>query len=137
MQSDSDFDKRLGQVWGKFCDDLKSAGDLVLRDTTPKNQVTRATGLRLLARNISLALQFELENKDPEHPELLHYFDPIRKQGGDNTDALYVGAPVNGLETYRIAGQRGTARYFAVTVLEDGETPWGGGVVGTLFGPDL
>lgn len=137
MQSDSDFDKRLGQVWGKFCDDLKSAGDLVLRDTTPKNQVTRATGLRLLARNISLALQLELENKDPEHPELLHYFDPIRKQGGDNTDALYVGAPVNGQETYRIAGQRGTARYFAVTVLEDGETPWGGGVVGTLFGPDL
>ena len=65
MQSDSDFDKRLGQVWGKFCDDLKSAGDLVLRDTTPKKQVTRATGLRLLARNISLALQFELENKDP------------------------------------------------------------------------
>ena len=65
-------------------------------------------------------------------PELLHYFDPLRKQGGDNADALYVGAPVDGAHTYRISGQRGTARYFAVTVLEDGVTPWGGAVVGSL-----
>ena len=69
---------------------------IIFRDTTPSQRVTRLTGLRLLARNISLALQFELENKDPLHPELMHYFDPLRKQGGDNTDALYVGAPING-----------------------------------------
>jgi hypothetical protein len=137
MSRENKRDARLEQIWGQFCDDLKSAGDLVLRKTTPQNEVTRASGLRLLARNISLALQFELENKDPKHPELMHYFDPVRKQGGDNTDALYVGAPVDGQETYRISGHRGTACYFAVTVLEDGETPWGGGVVGTLFGPDM
>ncbi len=137
MASDRTSELRLEQVWGTFCDELKAAGDLVLRETTPPGEVTRASGLRLLARNISLALQFELENKDPRHPELLHYFDPLRKQGGDNADALYVGAPVDGRNSYRIAGHRGSARYFAVTVLEDGETPWGGRVVGTLFGPDL
>lgn len=137
MASDEKTDARLRAVWDAFCDDLKAAGELVFRDNTPQNEVTRVTGLRLLARNISLALQLEFENRDPRHPELLHYFDPLRKQGGDNTDALYVGAPIDGSETYRIAGERGTAAYFAVTVLEDGETPWGGGVVGTLFGPDL
>ena len=63
----------------------------------------------------------------------LHYFDPIRKQGGDNTDALYVGAPINGQNTYRISGNRGQAKFFAVTVLEDGATPWGGQVVGNLI----
>jgi len=133
MYGDDPDDEHLRASWHDFCDRLKDAGDLVFRDTAPKNPVTRATGMRQLARNISLALQFELENRDARHPELLHYFDPIRKQGGDNTDALYVGGPVNGRDTFRIRGHRGTAAYFAVTVLEDGETPWGGAVVGSLI----
>lgn len=134
---DEENDARLKQVWDSFCDELKAAGDIIFRETTPDNRVTRATGLRLLARNISLALQFELENRDSTHPELLHYFDPLRKQGGDNTDALYLGAPINGQDTYRVSGTRGTAPYFAVTVVEAGTTPWGGAIAGALFGPDL
>ena len=107
-------DKRdvlLKKSWDAFCEELKAAGDLIFRDTTPDNDLTRAKGLRLLARNISLALQFNLDNIDTTHPELLHYFDPIRKQGGDNTDALYVGAPINGQNTYRIYGNRGQAKF--------------------------
>ena len=132
MFGDNPNDARLKASWDNFCDELKSAGDLIFRDTTPQQDIDRAKGLRLLARNISLALQFNLENIDPDFPELLHYFDPLRKQGGDNTDALYVGAPINGEHTYRISGKRGDSRYFAVTVLEDGATPWGGAVIGNL-----
>ena len=137
MFGDGEDDEQLRASWHQFCDQLKRAGDLVFRDTAPKNPVTRATGMRQLARNISLALQFELENCDPEFPELLHYFDPLRKQGGDNTDALYLGGPVNGRDTYRIHGHRGNAAYFAVTLLENGNTPWGGRVVGTLIDDQL
>lgn len=137
MFGDGEDDEQLRASWHQFCDQLKRAGDLVFRDTAPKNPVTRATGMRQLARNISLALQFELENCDPEFPELLHYFDPLRKQGGDNTDALYLGGPVNGRDTYRIHGHRGNAAYFAVTLLENGNTPWGGQVVGTLIDDQL
>ncbi len=137
MFGDGQDDQVLRTSWHEFCDQLKAAGDLVFRDTAPSNPVARATGMRQLARNISLALQFELDNSDPEFPELLHYFDPIRKQGGDNTDALYVGSPVNGSDTYRIRGHRGSAAYFAVTVLETGETPWGGQVVGTIIDDQL
>ncbi len=106
---------------------------------TPRRRtdIDRAKGFRLLARNIALALQFHLENNDPDFPELLHYFDPLRKQGGDNTDALYVGAPINGEHTYKITGHARHARYFAVTVLEDGATPWGGAVVGSLIDSDI
>ncbi|MFD2500893.1 DUF1214 domain-containing protein [Rhizorhabdus histidinilytica] len=78
-----------------------------------------------------------MENADPQHPEVMHYFDPMRKQGGDNTDALYVGAPINGTDTYRVTGHRGSARYFSVTVVERGDTPWGGAVAATLFGDQI
>jgi len=134
---DNPNDARLKASWEDFCDQLKDAGELIFRDSTPHRDIDRAKGLRLLARNISLGLQFNLDNNDPDFPELLHYFDPIRKQGGDNTDALYVGAPINGEHSYRVTGNRGNARYFAVTVLEDGNTPWGGAVVGNLIDSDL
>lgn len=130
-------DAHIKDDWRRFCDQLYEAGDILFRDTTPKDDTTRATGLRLLSRNIALGLQFELENCDPRHPELLHYFDPLRKQGGDNTDALYVGAPINGSDTYRIHGQLGSARFLAITALENGDTPWGGKVIASLFGKDL
>ncbi len=137
MFGDNPNDERLKAAWDAFCDTLKDSSDLVFRDSTPAHDIDRAKGFRLLSRNIALALQFHLENVDPEFPELLHYFDPLRKQGGDNTDALYVGAPIDGSHTYRISGHRGNARYFAVTVLEDGETPWGGAVIGNLIDRDI
>jgi hypothetical protein len=137
MYGDNPNDAQLKASWINFCEELKSAGDLVFRETTPTQDIDRAKGFRLLARNISLALQFHLENNDPDFPELLHYFDPLRKQAGDNTDALYVGAPVNGEHTYRISGHRGGARYFAATVVEDGATPWGGAVVGSLIDSEI
>jgi len=137
MYGDNANDVGLKESWDAFCDELKNSSDLVFRDSTPANDIDRAKGFRLLSRNIALGLQFHLENNNPDFPELLHYFDPIRKQGGDNTDALYVGAPVNGEHTYRISGQRGDARYFAVTVLEDGATPWGGVVIGSLIDSDI
>ena len=118
-------DKMLRETWHQFCDDLKASGDLIFREGIPDSEITRATGLRLLARNISLAMQFEMENNNPDFPALLHYFDPLRKQGGDNTDAHYSGAPINGQHSYRIYGNRGSAKYFAITILENGNTPWG------------
>lgn len=130
-------DKMLRETWHQFCDDLKASGDLIFREGIPDSEITRATGLRLLARNISLAMQFEMENNNPDFPALLHYFDPLRKQGGDNTDAHYSGAPINGQHSYRIYGNRGSAKYFAITILENGNTPWGGGVVNTRLAKDL
>lgn len=137
MSHPEDYEALLQQSWEDFCDGLKAAGSVLVRDQAPKGPVDRAAAFRLLSRNIALALAFELENDDPQFPELMHYFDPVRKQGGDNTDALYVGAPINGSDTYRIRGFRGSAAFFAVTVVERGDTPWGGGVAGTLFAHEL
>ena len=132
-----DHNQLLRSAWQQFCDEIKASGELVFDENSPDNPITRAAGIRLLARNISLALQFQLENNNAEFPELLHYFDPIRKQGGDNADAHYSGAPINGQHIYRIRGNRGSAKYFAITLLEDGDTPWGGAVVETRLAKDL
>jgi hypothetical protein len=133
----SQSDTELAEAWDTFCDQLKEAGKIPFRDGVPKGDLSRAAGFRCLVQNIGLGVQFYLENDDPLHPELLHYFDPIRKQGGDNPDAVYVGGPINGTDTYRIHGNLGSAKYFAVTAVETGDTPWGGGVASTLFAQDL
>lgn len=135
--SKADHERVLRQAWADFCDELKRAGDIPFGPTVPPHVQDRTAGYEVLARNISLALNFQHDYADPRHPELMHYFDPVRKQGGDNTDAVYVGATINGTDTYRISGNRGSARYFAVTSVEKGQTPWGGKVAQTLFADDL
>lgn len=132
-----DHEKVLRAAWDSFCDELKRAGEIPFRDPVPRHVAARAAGIEALARNISLALNFNHDYADPRYPELIHYFDPVRKQGGDNTDAVYVGATINGTDTYRISGDRGTARYFAITSVQRGQTPWGGKVAQTLFDHDL
>jgi hypothetical protein len=121
-------DNRLIDAWNEFCDRLKLAGRLPLRQMTPKGSLDQAAGFRLLARNVALALQFNYENADSLNPEIMHFFDPIHKQGGDNNDALYCYAPINGTDTYRISGTLGSARYVSFALVDDGPTPWGGGV---------
>ncbi len=133
----SDYDQLLSESWDEFCDELKAAGKIPFRDQVPKHPVDRAAGFRLLSRNIALALLFKYENNDPLHPELAHTFDPFRKQGGDNTDALYHSAQINGTDNYKITGSRGDARYFSVTLVETGATPWGGMVPSVLFGDQI
>ncbi|MBK6286102.1 MAG: DUF1214 domain-containing protein [Gammaproteobacteria bacterium] len=127
----------LAAAWDRFCDDLKAAGRIPLREQVPPYSLDRAAGFQQIARNISLALQFNYEYKDPLFPELARYFDPTRKQGGDNSDCVYVGAQINGTDLYRISGDRGTSRYFSVVAVETGTTPWGGRVVSTLYGHEL
>jgi hypothetical protein len=79
----SEPDTALKQAWHRFCDELKAAGDVAFRPTAAHGSVDRAAGVRLLSRNIALALLFELENNDAEHPELPALLRPLRKQGGD------------------------------------------------------
>lgn len=128
---------RLVQAWDDFCEQLKAAGRIPLREDIPDRPRDRAAGFQQIMRNISLAWQFNYEFKDPRYPELARYFDPTRKQGGDNSDCVYVGAQINGTETYRISGDRGNAPYFSAVAVETGETPWGGRVANALYGHQI
>jgi len=128
---------RLLEAWDDFCEQLKVAGRIPLGQDIPDRPRDRAAGFQQILRNIPLAWQFNYEFRDPLYPELARYFDPTRKQGGDNSDCVYVGAQINGTDTYRISGDRGTAPYFSVVAVETGDTPWGGPVAGALYGHQI
>ena len=134
---DTASDETLARAWAEFCDTLKGAGEILFRDSAPATPLDRAVGFRFLSRSIPLALGFELENADPLFPDLMRYFEPTRKQGGDNPDALYLGAPIDGSSSYRLSGNRGSAHFLAFTSMRPTPGPWGSEVVDTLFGHQL
>jgi len=74
-----------------------------------------AEGHRLLMHQLetALALTFEL---DPLHPDWRRIITPHRKALGDNTDALYYQAPVDGAAAYRVWGNTMGAVYTSFTV---------------------
>lgn len=127
------FNVELAQVWDKFCEMLKPAKDILFWESSPAGEKDRAAGLRYLSRNIQMALDKEFENNDPLRPQLTHIMDWRRKQGGDNPDGFYLTTPINGTDTYRITGTRGSCRYFAMTVTESGSSPWGGKAIATIL----
>ena len=54
-----------GKSWEDFCDTLKSAGQAILRDGSPRDVLDRAEGFRYLSRLTRAALETFIEYADP------------------------------------------------------------------------
>ena len=113
---ESPVDQDLKQAWDAFCEQLKSAADLVFKDLNPATPLQRVDGFRYLTQNLSQAFDLALETKNPKYPALHVFCSPTRKLGSDNADCLYMQAWIDGQSVYRITGNRGTARMWNVTV---------------------
>jgi hypothetical protein len=100
------------QAWTEFCDLLKKAGDVVLREDLDTDAFDRGEGLRYLTRLLRAGLTSFAENTGPEHPYFRAMPDRV-KMGLDNPDNFYVSATVSGRYTYRIRGQRGSIHYLS------------------------
>jgi len=100
------------QAWSEFCDLLKKAGDVLVRDDLAASPLDRAEGLRYLARLLRAGLYTFGENLGPKHPVFRTMPDMV-KMGLDNPDNYYVGANVNPKYDYRIRGHRGTIHYLS------------------------
>jgi hypothetical protein len=107
----------LLSAWAAFCDQLKGFGQGLLQSADAAPPLDRAEGLRFLARQVGIGVDYLVENNDPDWPWMQRGLTPIRKMWGDNPDGLYHAAPLDGKLTYRVFGQRGTAHYFGVTVV--------------------
>mgnify|MGYP001252163503 CR=1 FL=1 len=97
--------------WDKFCDSLKSAGDVIQRDLVPNSGMDRAEGYRYLSRLLRLALEKFVEHNDPTTPRFYRLSHETAKIGCDNPDSFYQNAAISGDCQYRIRGTRGTVSY--------------------------
>lgn len=120
-------------IWARFCDDIRSAGDLLIDSGLAADAVDRAEGLRYLARLLRGGLQTYVENADPQRPHLLALPFQV-KIGADNPDNLYMTAPLDGTRDYRITGRRGTVNYlgFGAYIGNYGQSNSAGGRAGYL-----
>lgn len=103
-----------GRAWAEFCDALKDAGDVVLREGAPQNAFDRAEGFRYLSRLTRVALESYIEFADPAAPALRRPSHETVKIGADNPDNYYQSAAVSGEYEYRITGTRGTVHYLGM-----------------------
>lgn len=131
---------RATEAWRAWCRTLEKTGVDVLENTMTDDQLDVAEGLRYLTRQSRMTSQHHMENNDTAHPYLSRMLSYDKKAGGDNPQGTYLSAPVNGTDTYRICGTRGTARWVSIIamrhppdVLARGLSPYGA----TMFTDDL
>src|SRR5664279_2880605 len=85
-----------GTTWADFCDALKRAGEVVLRDGSPDDAFDRAEGFRYLSRLTRVALESYIEFADPLAPVLRRPAHETVKIGADNPDNYYQSAAISG-----------------------------------------
>jgi hypothetical protein len=114
MSDDSEARIVDGRSWADFCDTLKSAGDVILRDSSPSDPFERAEGFRYLSRLTRVALESYIEFADPMAPVLRRPSHETVKIGADNPDNRYQSAAISGAHDYRITGTRNTVHYLGL-----------------------
>jgi len=104
------------QAWRDWCAALADTGAEALRNTMTHDEVDLAEGMRHLARMARLTTVSAFENNDGGDPYLWRALGPDLKMGGDNPQGLYLSCPVNGTDTFRLHGTRGSAIWVSVIV---------------------
>ena len=101
-----------GRAWSHLLDALGKAADVVSSNDVARNPADLASGFRHLLVLLSLGADQALRaDPDPVLAINPSGVDNVYKWGMDCPDCIYTGAPLRGGETYRIWGNRGTARY--------------------------
>ena len=113
MDSDASRDVISGAVRERFCDNLRRAGQQVLRPETPVTELERAEGFRYLTRLLRIGLEMHLEYADPAFPGFFSPSHETAKIGADNPDNLYLMARLDGRYDYIVEGDRGSVAYLS------------------------
>jgi hypothetical protein len=103
-----------GAVWDQFCEQLRRAGEQILRPEAPVSELDRAEGFRYLTRLLRIGLEMHLEYADADFPGFLAPSHETGKIGADNPDNLYLMARISGRHRYRIRGERGSVAYLTL-----------------------
>jgi len=107
-------------AWEAFCDELKAAGQQIIRPEAPRDELSRAEGWRYLTRLTRIALDMFMECSDRDFPSFYRPSHETAKIGADNPDNHYLRAEINGKHDYRISGSRGTVAYLGFIAIAGG-----------------
>jgi len=108
-------DQRIvsGKAWAEYCEQLKTAGNVLLSPGTPTDPFQQAEGIRYLSRLTRAGLEAFLEYNDPLCPEFRRIVHETIKMGADNPDNYYLNAQISGKFEYKITGKRNTIDYIS------------------------
>jgi hypothetical protein len=108
----------LAQAWSYLLDRLRGAAQVVESDPASRNPIDLAAGMRhllvLLAAGIDEVLRFD---PDPILCVQPTSTDDIVTWGMECPDCIYTRAVLRGGQSYRLFGNRGTARYVGLQTM--------------------
>jgi hypothetical protein len=108
----------LSRAWSYLMDRLRTAAQVVESDPARRNQLDFAAGMRhllvLLAAGIDEVLRFD---PDPILSVQRTSTDDMVTWGMECPDCIYTRAVLRGGESYRLFGNRGTARYVGLQTM--------------------
>jgi hypothetical protein len=101
-------------LWQDFVHALGKVDTTLDAACTPNDEQTRAEGYRHLARMVAEGVRTLVEHPDTQHPCISE--KPF--YAGDTSDARYFDARIDGSQSYRIEGYRGTAPLIEFSVYD-------------------
>jgi hypothetical protein len=111
-------DMELAQAWSYLLNKLRGSAQIVDTDPASRNRVDLAAGMRhllvLLAAGVGEALRFD---PDPILCVERTSTDDIVTWGMECPDCIYTRATMRSGESYRLFGNRGTARYVGLQTM--------------------
>jgi hypothetical protein len=101
-----------GRAWAHLLDRMREASERVLAESGPRNAADVASGFRHVLVLLGIGIDTGLRSQaNPVLAVKPSGVDNVYKWGMDCPDCIYAGGALRGGESYRIWGNRGTARY--------------------------